>query len=519
MAELTRIRVGGWTVTHSLNLLECDGRSTYISPRTMDLLVYFARHAGEVISVDELIDTVWGGRVVNNAQIYKRVSELRRVLDDHSDDASILKTVPKRGYRLVAPVAFVEPNSTVAMPRPRYQISEQKLGLVTTRVFVLALALLIAGNIDHGSPIRQEAGEPVSANTSKTNIDQQNGIDIQITNSPEAYALYRRAGISDLTPGLPTPLRHLYLDRAITLDPGFAHAYARKANAYTLSLVDTIASGVADSMALAELEGLARQNAEKALELDPSLGGAHLALARLHQYSWRWAEAQQAYETALILSPDDPDLLREYSMFKSSVGDHQAALRMAQRALELSPVEPGLHFRLGTVYMHQGNENSAADAFREVVELNPRFTLAHIYLGLIEGGRGNYEEAFDELRVAEGLLYEHPLPDLVVLVAYGYSRVGKSEDVERVLRLHEELTIDDQVGAGSKAFARLAIGDDTMALKWLGLAADRVKNQEPDVSYYNLMAIRANAFSDPVLERPQFKVIRRALGPSLLPAS
>ena len=100
-------------VRPSLNLIECARHSTRISPRATDTLVHLAARAGEVVSGDELIDAVWQGRVVYDAQIYKIISELRRAFRDHGNGESFIQTVPKRGYRLVAPVAPAQPHSVV----------------------------------------------------------------------------------------------------------------------------------------------------------------------------------------------------------------------------------------------------------------------------------------------------------------------------------------------------------------------------------------------------------------------
>jgi len=101
-------------VRPSLNLIECARHSTRISPRAMDTLVHLAARAGEVVSGDELIDAVWQGRVVYDAQIYKIISELRRAFRDHGNGESFIQTVPKRGYRLVAPVAPAQPRESSA---------------------------------------------------------------------------------------------------------------------------------------------------------------------------------------------------------------------------------------------------------------------------------------------------------------------------------------------------------------------------------------------------------------------
>ena len=64
MDALERIRIGQWTATPALNLLEHRERSTKVEPRAMDVLVVLAQHNGAVVSVEELIASVWKGVVV-----------------------------------------------------------------------------------------------------------------------------------------------------------------------------------------------------------------------------------------------------------------------------------------------------------------------------------------------------------------------------------------------------------------------------------------------------------------------
>ena len=70
----------------------------------MEVLVYLAGRAGEVVSADELIDSVWGGRVVGDGAIYQSINQLRHALGD----VAYIQTIRKRGYRLVAPVTTLE---------------------------------------------------------------------------------------------------------------------------------------------------------------------------------------------------------------------------------------------------------------------------------------------------------------------------------------------------------------------------------------------------------------------------
>ena len=71
----------------------------------MQLLVCLAQHAGQVASVEELLDQVWTGVVVTPDSVYHAVANLRKTLGDDVREPEYIATVPRRGYRLVAPVS------------------------------------------------------------------------------------------------------------------------------------------------------------------------------------------------------------------------------------------------------------------------------------------------------------------------------------------------------------------------------------------------------------------------------
>lgn len=70
----------------------------------MRLLLCLARNAGQVVSIDELLSQAWSGVIVTPDSIYQAVASLRRTLGDDSRESQYIATVPRLGYRLVAPV-------------------------------------------------------------------------------------------------------------------------------------------------------------------------------------------------------------------------------------------------------------------------------------------------------------------------------------------------------------------------------------------------------------------------------
>jgi len=71
----------------------------------MRLLLCLADHAGEVVSIDDLLNQVWSGVAVSSDSVYQAVASLRRLLGDDPKQPTYIATVPRLGYRMVAPVS------------------------------------------------------------------------------------------------------------------------------------------------------------------------------------------------------------------------------------------------------------------------------------------------------------------------------------------------------------------------------------------------------------------------------
>jgi hypothetical protein len=78
----------------------------------MDVLVCLAQHCGGTVPRSELLTQVWSGQYVAETALARCVAELRQALGDRAHQPTIIETIPKRGYRLVAPVTTVEPRSS-----------------------------------------------------------------------------------------------------------------------------------------------------------------------------------------------------------------------------------------------------------------------------------------------------------------------------------------------------------------------------------------------------------------------
>jgi len=111
------LRVGDLRVYPTLDEICKNGSTIKVEPRTMRLLICLAEHAGQVVSVDELLAEVWKDVVVGPDSVYQAVAGLRRVLGDDPKAPVYIANVMRRGYRLVAPVGpWLEPSVNPVLP-------------------------------------------------------------------------------------------------------------------------------------------------------------------------------------------------------------------------------------------------------------------------------------------------------------------------------------------------------------------------------------------------------------------
>jgi len=110
------LRVGAWCVDPRAGQISRDGEVVRVEARTMRLLTCLAERAGEVVSIDDLLDQAWSGVVVTPDSVYQAVASLRRLLGDDARQPEYIATVPRLGYRMVAPVSPWEDGPRVEPP-------------------------------------------------------------------------------------------------------------------------------------------------------------------------------------------------------------------------------------------------------------------------------------------------------------------------------------------------------------------------------------------------------------------
>lgn len=128
--------VGPWCVDAGTGELRHGSESLRVEPKVAEVLLCLAQRAGQVVSRDELLTSVWPGVVVGDDALTQAIIKLRKALGDDARRPTYIETLAKRGYRLIAPVGRVTEvgvaplvRTEIASPRTRTEVDEAALPL------------------------------------------------------------------------------------------------------------------------------------------------------------------------------------------------------------------------------------------------------------------------------------------------------------------------------------------------------------------------------------------------------
>lgn len=135
-------RLGPWIVRPDLCRVEADGKSIPLEPKAMGVLLCLAEHAPQVLTREQFIEHVWNGRMVTDEVLSRAISLLRGVLGDDAQHPRFIRTVPRVGYALVAPVDAMEPGEPAAE-----RAAPAKRGASIARIAAAAVVAAAVGGL------------------------------------------------------------------------------------------------------------------------------------------------------------------------------------------------------------------------------------------------------------------------------------------------------------------------------------------------------------------------------------
>ncbi|MBD1584258.1 winged helix-turn-helix domain-containing protein [Pseudoalteromonas sp. S16_S37] len=152
--------VGDYKVERLLNQITIGDAVIVLEPQVMALLCYFASHADEVLSRQQIMADVWSSQVSEGA-INRVVGILRKVLADNVEAPEYIQTVAKKGYRFIAPVRFESTKAHATMKNQGLILAGRSLNakwlLWLSSGVLLLFALLFWRESRHGEAIRIDA--------------------------------------------------------------------------------------------------------------------------------------------------------------------------------------------------------------------------------------------------------------------------------------------------------------------------------------------------------------------------
>ncbi len=388
--------VGAWNIDPQTGEIAQSDTTATLEPKLMALLVYLAREPGRVRAKTEIEAEVWAQVVVGEDTVARSISRLRRALGDSAQAPNIIQTLPKRGYRLIAPVTFSDQQQS---PAPA---GWQLKALLAAVLIVIATGLFIA--FGASPPATELPG------------------DMQTGRANDAYMRFTR---SDNEAAI------VLYERALALDPNNAKAQAGLANALVQrvirwphtpqsskvgasTLANALDRGLTQTPAAQEILSRASAMAERAVRLAPDDPDALKSLAFTHTAKGELDLAQATYERAIALDGDawasminlgeiytmkqDPRsalaaferayaaMARAYAWEPQRVGPWQAALGVVigdryealsqtedaeiwyRQVLDLSPLEPEATARLAALLRRSGDAAQASRLCRALLE-------------------------------------------------------------------------------------------------------------------------------------------------------
>ena len=281
------------------------------------------------------------------------------------------------------------------------------------------------------------------------------------TANAEAYELYLKGRYHHFKLTLPEIRKGItFYQQAIAADPTYALAYAGLAEAYrTLAIAGW---GVASK----ELFPQAKAAAIRALELDPDLAEAHIALGWIEFFfDWDWNAAENEFRKAIELSPNNADAHRGFAHLSSNLGRGDEAIAEGRRARELDPLSLLTNALEGQFLFYAGHDDEAILRLRKSLEIEPDFWIAHNILGRVYARQGRYDEAIGEFRKA--IEFAGGANEPVTQLGYALAKSGRREQAKETLKELKVSATKSYVPAYNFAVIYNGLGDKEQALKYL----------------------------------------------------
>ncbi|MEM7582030.1 MAG: winged helix-turn-helix domain-containing protein [Acidobacteriota bacterium] len=476
----SRYRFGPFELDVDERTLERDGAPIALQELPLRLLSVLVQEAPALVTRDALRQALWppDTHLDVDASLNTAVARVREALGDTPGDPRYVATVPRRGYRLVAPV------TPAVAEAPRVESPTPARPPRWSRAQVAMVIFAVAGSLALGALLMRQV-PPAAPSHSQSIASTRDA-------AREHLLIARHYEDRRSREGLEKAIAEY--QSSLALQPASAEAYSGLASSYVLL-------GVYDYWRPRDAFGPAATMAERALELDPESARAHLTQSMVAVAArWDWQAGESALERARELAPDAADVRFWQGIFLSARGRHAEAVAATESALASDPTSPvfntGLAWRL---FEARRNDEAIAQSHR-ALGLTPDYYDAwdnHKWIQVTLGNATEAVEAWaraDELdgKDSEGVLELYRKQGLRAL--HQASIRGQLERADQG-RYHSPYDL---------VLEYAALGEVEPAMTWLEKS---LAERETD-----LITMAADPRLDVLREAPRFQVILGEVG-------
>ena len=479
--------------------LRCAKIPVHVEPQVFDLLVYLVQNCDRVVSKDDLIASVWGGRIVSDSTLTSRINAARKAVGDSGEDKKLIRTIARKGFRFVGAVRVQsngEPAHTSgSLPDKIHEQSRPALPLPDRP----AIAVLPFLNMS-GEPEQEYFSDGISEDII-TALSKLRWFFVIARNSSFIYkgkAVHLKEIAEELGVGyvVEGSVRKggdrvritVQLNDVTTGSHIWAERYDRDLSD-VFALQDEITEAI---VAAIEPQIYAAENFRAQRKPPDSMDAWDLVMRALSHY-WRVTRqdnvvAQALLEKATAIDPSYGQalgLLAASHTFSAHMGwaDMTTVVPIAERAalaaIRADSEDPWAHYALGSVCLFTRRFDDSLAEFEVALRLNPNFSLAQAYYGLTLSYCGRWEEADLAARRALRLSPRDPFSAVYYGIAAYAQFVGRN--YEEAMRLSREgiRQRGDFVGAHRVLTAAAAMaGQDDVAKS----ALQELRRAQPNIS-------------------------------------
>jgi len=419
-----------------------------VQPQVFDLLVYLVGNRDRVISRDDLLASVWQGRIVSESALDSRINAARSAIGDSGHEQRLIKTLPRKGIRFVAVVREKhKPESVVEPHRSAEVVGPPQVAPDRPSIAVLPFANMSA------DPDQEYLSDGITEDII-TELTRFSELVVIARNSSFQYKgkavdirqVGRELGVRYVVEGsIRRDANRVRVTAQLVEAETGAHRWGER---YDRELRDVfeLQDEMARTIVAVVASHVNRAEGERTLLKPPATWAAYdyyLRAAECFGTFYRPVRIEAVRETRAWLEQClaiDPNYARGYVLRSTTLTATYAiplnedyydpsildeAFRAATKAVELDPRLPPAHAQLGYVLAFMGKHEAAIAEFDRAFALNPNFTDWRVIVALVWAG--NAEKAIEAGR-AHSRLDPH-----AYVIAQGYWGLA-----HLVLKLHED---------------------------------------------------------------------------------